>query len=422
MLALLALTAISCDKSQFGRIDQMPDLPQPSPVEVSLRRTISGGAVLNIQIPDDDLIKGVVAVYERNGKEVKAKVSRFVDSLLVEGFADTDPHEVKVYSFNANERLSTPVTITITPLTPAIRTVTPTIFESFGGVKIHISGNVDREDLAVCLLRCADLADSSKAVKDIKWVEVTTLFTESDNINLVRRGLEPETAIFGAYLRDRWGNISDTSKIVLTPLLEEKIDKSKFKNAALKDDNCISESTNYPITGLWDDSGLSEKYHFFSSQSGPIPGWLTIDLGQVVQISRIQTLPRIGYTIWKNAHPRDFEFWGSMDPTGEEKEGNEHKFDDSWFCLGKFTQFKPSGYNADGSTGTCTTEDNMYFNSGNDFELDPDAYPRCYDELRYLRVVFANTFATFEYGANWGSVQFGEVTPWGQNESSRIKQ
>ena len=64
----------------------------------------------------------------------------------------------------------------------------------------------------------------------------------------------------------------------------------------------------------------------------------------------------------------------------------------------------------------------MYFNSGNDFELDPDAYPRCYDELRYLRVVFANTFATFEYGANWGSVQFGEVTPWGQNESSRIKQ
>ena len=103
-----------------------------------------------------------------------------------------------------------------------------------------------------------------------------------------------------------------------------------------------------------------------------------------------------------------------MNPSGEYVEGNEHGFDDSWFCLGKFEQFKPSGYEADGSVGTVTPDDAQYFNGGNDFELDNEQYPHAYDELRYLRIVFANTFSTYDLGLTTGSVQFGEVTPYGQ--------
>lgn len=421
IMAAALFAIVSCDDSdRFGRVDQLPDLPAPSPVEIVDVRPTSGGAVIKVSIPDDDLIKGVVARYERNGEEVKAKISRYVDTLVVEGFSDTEPHTVRVASFNVNEELSEDRLVSVTPLIPVIRTVKPTIFESFGGVKVRIEGNESKSNLAVCLLRCADLADSSKAVKDIKWVEVTTLFTESNNINLVRRGIEPEKAIFGTYIRDRWGNISDTTKIVLTPLLEEKINKSLFRNAALPDDNHFGMGTTYPIEALWDDSGLSASPHFFASDdsNSPIPGWVTINLGQVVQISRIQTLPRQQYVIWQGAHPREFEFWGSMEPTGQPGE-NEHGFDDSWFCLGKFEQFKPSGYNSDGSVGTTTVEDNTYFNNGNDFELNPEQYPHCYDDVRYLRIVFANTFATYELGAKVGQVQFGEVTPWGINQASR---
>ena len=109
-----------------------------------------------------------------------------------------------------------------------------------------------------------------------------------------------------------------------------------------------------------------------------------------------------------------------MDPSGQEGD-NEHGFDDSWFCLGKFEQFKPSGYNSDGSVGTPTVEDNTYFNNGNDFELNPEEYPHCYDDVRYLRIVFVSTFSTYELGAKVGQVQFGEVTPWGINEASRKK-
>ena len=143
-------------------------------------------------------------------------------------------------------------------------------------------------------------------------------------------------------------------------------------------------------------------------------------------MSRITTLPRIGYVIYGGGAVRDYEFWGSLGslnedgtyskPKGTVVPANEHGFDDTWFCLGKFTQAKPSGYLDTGMPGTITAEDTQTYNAGNDFELDPDAYPRCNEPLRYLRVVFANTFTTFELGHNASNrqVQTGEVTPYGR--------
>ena len=418
----LALLLCSCDKDtyRFGRIDQVdPSLPVPSPVIVKDVRSTAGGAVIKVSIPDDDIIKGVVAIYERQGQEVNAKCSRYVDSLVVEGYADTAPHEVKVCSFNVNEVQSEPVFVTINPLTPAIATVTPTIFESFGGVKILIEGNESLSDLAVCLLRDENLEEEGKPVQDMRWVEVTTLFTASNNIKLTRRNLEPVEALYGVYIRDRWGNMSDTTVFRLTPWVEEAIDKSKFTNANLPDDNSHMVSSYYPIERLWDGSGSSEVtngvYHLYASDNScPMPQWVTIDLGAKVKLSRIATLPRQRYNIWTGAHVRNFEFWGSLNPTGEKNPENEHEFDDSWFLLGRFMQFKPSGYLANGLVGNTTAEDNEYFNNGNDFELDVNVAPRANDELRYLRCVFVHTFSTFELGASVGQVQVGEITPYGQ--------
>ena len=207
-----------------GRIDQKANVPAPSPVTIKSVRSISGGAVIKVVIPDDPYLKGVVAIYDRNGVEVKSKISRYVDSLFVEGLPNTSEHVVTLYSFNVNEVLSEPVETTIVPLAPAISTVKPTIYDSFGGVKIDIQGNESKSDLAVCILKDNDLSDLGKPLKDMKWVEVTTLFTSSNDVRLTRRGLEPKEAIFGVYIRDHWGNTSDTTVRVLTPLWEAKLD------------------------------------------------------------------------------------------------------------------------------------------------------------------------------------------------------
>ena len=421
LTVLLGLLLASCDDrtNDFGRIDQLDkELPPPSPVSVTDVKPIAGGCIIKVRIPDDKNIKGVVATYERNGEVVNSKISRYVDSLRVEGYADSNEHTVEICSFNVNEDKSEPVVVTFNPETPAIQTVKSTLFASAGGVKIKIEGNEDKADLAVCLLRDADMTDVDKSVSETKWVEVTTLFTASDNIILTRRGIEPVQAIFGVYIRDRWGNVSDTTKVVLTPLEEIQIPKKNFRHFDPGDDNCFSitsESSIYPVTGLWDGSGTSTTYCFLAIGKCPIPCWITIDLGLTVELSRIATLPRIGYNIWSDAHPRDFEFWGSMNPSGQKGSG-EHGFDNTWFCLGKFRQFKPSGYNADGSVGTITVEDRDYFNHGNDFELDNNEYPHAFDQLRYLRIVFVDTFSTFEMpdATEAAGVQFGEITPWGQ--------
>lgn len=415
------LVISSCD----GRLDEFlrlipsgDDAQTPTPLTVTDVQNTPGGAVIRFSYPDDDNIRGAIATYVRNGVTINTKVSRYVDSLVVEGFADMDSHEVKVSTFNVNETLSESRTVTVTPLLPPIMSAKPTLMETFGGVKILIEGNESKADLAVCLLRDEDLSDAGKPLSSMKWVEVTTLFTASNNIKLTRRNLAPVEALYGVYIRDHWGNISDTTVTAVIPIAEDKLDHSKFSDASLEDDNCkTANASYYPVKALWDDSGVSSTGHFFASDYAPRPCWLTINLGQKAQLSRVHTLPRIDYNIWSNAHPRDFEFWGWTEkeaPTGDVNSVNVHGFQTGWVLLGTFTQYKPSGYEEDGSVGSYTAEDREYFNSGNDFEFDTDLWEHANDAVTYLRVVFVDNFQTYKSEATSMAVQIGEITPYGK--------
>ncbi len=416
LVAVTALIYFSCDDS--GRIDQIDNsIPAPKPIEVTQVSKIPGGAVIRVKIPDDDNLKGVVARYERNGEVVEAKISRYLDSLVVVGYADTLAHKVQVSSFNVNEVTSTPVEVIIKPLPAAVKTIQFDVVEAFGGIKVHVMNNTARADLAVVLLADKDSNNISLPDKSKKWVEVTTMFTASEDIYLPRRGLKDVKTIFGVYLRDRWGNKSDTLVKILKPLQEINLDKKRFKYYNPGDDNSFSTNSSlYPIQSLWDGSGVSASPYFYASNSAnPMPQWFTIDLGVRAKLSRIGKMARIDYNIWTGAHPRQFEFWGSMAPTGKVNVANEHGFDDSWFKLGSFEQPRPSGYNPDGTVpASFTAEDRVMFNTGTEFEMDDTVEKNAYGELRYLRVVIVNTFATWETKATVGQIQLGELTPFGQ--------
>ena len=414
---VLSIALLSSACGDGNRIDQIDSsIPAPQPVEVVGVRSIPGGAVIKIRIPDDKNLKGVVAEFTRNNQPVNAKVSRYVDSLVVEGYADTLEHVVKVASFNVNEVQGTPVEVTIQPLPPAIQTVQYTMQETFGGLKIHIMNNVDRADLAVVVLADKDIADQDLPNDQRKWVEVTTLFTAAQDIFLSRRNMPAEETLFGIYLRDHWGNMSEVQTAVLTPWEETQADKSKFRYFDPGDDN--AESTNasyYPIQGLWDGSGLSSTGHFFASEGKYIPSWITIDLGVKIKLSRIAHLPRQGYLPFSAGNIRIFEFWGSLDPTGTTVAGNPHGFDNTWVLLGRYEQPKPSGYAPDGSVGEVTSDDVEYYNYNTEFEMDNTGeFPHANDPIRYLRLVCVNTFASYETHATTGQWQTGEITPYGQ--------
>lgn len=426
---LMAVGLISCGDGD--RVDQIDNsIPAPQPVEVTNVRPIAGGAVLTIKIPNDPNLKGVEAVFERNGEIVNQRVSRYIDTLLVEGYADDQEHEVKVYAFNTNEVTSEPVSVRFTPLTPAIMTVKVSLKETFGGVKVHVENNVDRADMGIILYADRDTTDLNVAPDDRHWVEVTTLFTAAEDIYLTRRGMEAGKTLFRAVLRDHWGNLGEPVDTVLTPMAEDILDKNKFSYPEdfISIDNCHASSNNYRISYLWDCKNYTPNsgggtYYFgglFDAASGsPRPAWLTIDLGQTAQISRIAVTPRGSYLPWQMANVRRMDFWGWIGtgvpntPSSSLTGTYPGNFEEGWVLLGEFEYQKPSGYQPDGSVGEWTQDDLEYYMYNAECEFDNTVNPHAFDAIRYLRVVFKDTFGTYGTNVTTSTYQLGELTPYG---------
>lgn len=419
---LLSLVTAFAACGDGDRIDQTDSsIPVPKAVEVTEVKPIAGGAVLKFKIPDDDNLKGVEAVYTRNGTEVNTRVSRYVDSLVVEGFADSLEHQVKVYSFNSNTAQSDPVTVNFKPLAPAVQTVKLDMLGVFGGVKVHVTNNVNAADLAIVLYIDKDSTDIDKPDAQRKWEEVTTLFTASNDIYIARRNLPAQKALYRAVLRDHWYNFGTPVDTVLTPLAEAKLDKKKFSYFNPGDDNCTASSSSYPIKGLWDDvfgeQGGNAGHFFDSNNEAPSPSWLTIDLGQTARISRIGVTPRWRYLSYQGTNVRSMEFWGWIGegkPTGKKDENNPHGFETGWVKLGDFEYKKPSGYQPDGSAGSITEEDQVYYTTQAECEFDNTVYPHAYDKIRYLRAVVTSTFGTYGLNIAVAKWELGELTPYGE--------
>lgn len=402
-LILMFLLAFFGCKEQ-GRLDHIDDsAPAPAAITIKEVKSTPGGAVIKYIIPDDDNLLGVKVVYTRNGEINEAKSSRYVDSLVVEGFGNTTPQEVKLYSVGVNGKLSPAVSTTIQPLSPPVQIVNFNLESSFGGVIVSINENYTNADLAIVLM--ADTASNSQ------WADIQTFHTKSIAMKFARRGLEPKQAEFGAYLRDRWGNMSDTIYKTLTPIEEDKLPKDKFKNAALPTDYYVTAegSLNYRIEQLWLGPEAADQNFYATSHGAPMPQWFTIDLGHKMSISRFQKWPRSDYELYSGSAPRVFQVWGSNNPNPN------GSWDDSWHLLGEFEQLKPSGYGEGREVGPITDEDRDYWYNRTEFELVPtEEAPNPYQTVTHLRFKILSTFGTYGTDATMSQVIIGELTFWGQ--------
>ena len=77
---------------------------------------------------------------------------------------------------------------------------------------------------------------------------------------------------------------------------------------------------------------------------------------------------------------------------------------DSWTLLGDFEAFKPSGYNADGTVGTITADDEYHWIYENIYTFTPtESAPDANKVVRYVRVKLLDSFDT------WGKDPFGYI-------------
>lgn len=380
LVVLIAFVIWACEETVLKPLSYGE---KPDPVTNYRIESLAGGAKITFDLPSSDDLLYVKAEYELDGGTVReAKSSIYKNFLTIDGFASAGEYDVTIYAVAKGEVLSDPTRIKVTTSTPPYLTTFNSLemIPVFGGINISFE-NRNRGDLAIQVL----VVDSTD-----NWSPVQTYYTNSMQGNFSVRGFDTIQYSFGALVRDRWGNLSDTLSGIFKPMFESLIDHSTF--AALKQLpgdvwQAHTGASHLVIERAW-DGNISTEFH--TSPNSGMPQSFSIDMGKKVKLSRFKYHQR-ATTRWNAGNPKYFELWGSNNP---DTDGTW----ESWTKIGEFESIKPSGQ----PLGTNSPEDTAKAIEGEDFEV-----PITTPAFQYYRWKTIRTWANMTY------VSIGELTFWG---------
>lgn len=388
VISLLAVVLFftQCKEMEHGPLSTSDG--NPSPVTGVHVENTPGGAKVSYTLPGDPELLYVMAKFPSgDGTSTRTvKSSVYANYLVLDGFASTAEVEVELYSVNRAENMSEPLRIKIKPEKPYLEDVFESleVEETFGGINTRFVNPMGGEYVLHTLYKNAEN----------EWVLYDRLYTKSKGRDYAVRGLLAEPTAFGFYFTDKWRNRSDTLLRNMTPLFEERLDKSKFKHFPLLTDTYEPEYASWAIENLWDNDPNKIFYVKAGLPGAKVPNWFTIDLGAVQKISRMRVNQLAYAEAWMFAAgaPRVFEIYGSNAPPSD---GSW----DNWTLLGSFESIKPSGL----PLGELTSEDIAVAKAGEDFEFAVST-----PNVRYLR------FKTLKTWSGQVTIAMGEMTLWGQ--------
>lgn len=378
-LALLVIHA--CKQERLGPSGR--DGQAPGTVSNIKVVNLNGAATISYSLPSDADLLYVKAEYKtKTGLVRETKVSRYNSSLTVEGFGDTSAYDVTLYAVDKSENASAPTVVTVHPLTPSVFLVRDSLVVTpdFGGLNIAFV-NEHEENMAIIVLTNDSLGQFSP---------INTNYTNLKTGNFSVRGMPSVPTKFGIYTRDRWGNLSDTMMVTLTPLFEEQLDRTKMHGIVLPTDAPLGYDGN--IDGLFDGNVSSGFYH--SGDAARMPQWFTFDMGVSAKLSRLAWFMRDGF-YYSLHNPRVVEIWGSNNPNPD------GSFDASWTLLVSHTQIKPSGL----PNGQLSQDDIDAAHAG-----ETVTFPLTTPKVRYIR------FKTLQNWSNGTYVNFYELMMWGDTK------
>ncbi len=387
-LVILLSLLISCKEEYMHEPGFIDDNAPAAITDVEVV-PLHGGVLINYKIPKDKDVLYVKAVYTNAKGELKdVKSSIYKNQIVILGLNDVTERTINLYAYDRSENASKPYAVSFTPLTSPVKLIGKSmeITEDFGGARYYWK-NEERAPISILLF--------SKNKRG-EMVLAETIYTSQSEQKYSIRGFDTIPTIFAAVIRDRYDNFSDTiyaktEDKTLKPLWEEKLNKKKFKQLILENDtNWDAWEGDY--ANFYDDN--TEEPSIIHSNSSVFPQIYSIDLGQVVKLSRFKIYQRqkdaFAYT---HGAPKKFTVYGAKDlpADGSLEEGS------GWIKLRDCEIIKPSG-----SPGNKKTDEDMdAFRAGHEFSFD-DAPP-----LRYFRIAITE---------NWdGAAYIGaaEMTLWG---------
>ncbi|MDR1719567.1 MAG: DUF5126 domain-containing protein [Dysgonamonadaceae bacterium] len=387
LFLLAAVMFFSCTAEQNSPI--APDGLVPGQVTDITEVPLAGGAELHYKLPvDKNLLYVEAELTTIEGKTLNFKSSSYSTVIVITGLSSTAEVDVHLYCVGTGGAKSAAKTVKIHPLPPPFFEVFKSvkINAMFGGVRLEFLNNSGAE--LAFLLGYID--------EDGVFTDYDGYYTKrAEDTTYIFRGLPPITRKYGIYIRDRWDNFSDTLYAELTPLLEEEIDKSKWKKLVLDNDGPFYPvghmyyETN-KIENLWDGAwskSFSDPYMLqlpsaymtftFNTVNSPDPKSLTINLGETYRISRVRVNHYWQYTF---SAARKWEVWGcSATPP---QDGNWEW--SGWVKLATMEQIKPSGL-----PGTQYGE-----GDAEAWEAGTNADVAAEDAIRYVRVRCLESWGT----------------------------
>ncbi|MEJ2881590.1 DUF4959 domain-containing protein [Pedobacter sp. GR22-6] len=366
LLFTLLCILFSCKEEEL-RQPAENDTTVPQLVSNVKVENLSGKARITYKLPNDKNLLYVKAVFTlANGTNFEAKSSFYKDTVVVEGFADTQEHEVKLYSVSRSEVLSEPTIVKVKPLEAPFQKVFKSIrvLDAFGGYNLTAT-NPTRDNISIIVMR-------RNAFNEFEVDNFKSIFTRTDAVLSKIRGLSTTKQELAIFVKDKWGNSSDTLYTDINPIFEAKLDPQLFRALVLPGD--APQVTNgAALVYAW-DGRLGWPYTSFTHQinGGDVPHMVTFDTGVSAKLSRVWIRPfPEGTRYYYLSTMKRFEIYGSSSPN------LNGALDASWILLGSYTVVKPSGL----PYGNDNAEDQATAAAGFSWDVDLAA-----PKVRYLRI------------------------------------
>lgn len=384
---ILCTLLLSCKEDEvrapYGCDDQTP----PQDISEVVIKSISGGAVIKYQVPDDSDLSYVKALFQtKKGETREVRSSKYVDSLKIEGIGDTDEHEMTVYAVDRSENVSKGIKIAFVPNTPPVVNIRKSLraIVDWGGFSLDFKN--EGKDAISVMVYYENTETEGQHLYDV-------YYTEQKEGPLAIRGLSPLPSKFVVKVKDRWENESEPYEFELTPLEEELLDATQFKEMFIPGDVRWTFFGGHWSCFFNDNYGSMDFAHTDYPQAFPHP--TTIDMGATVMLSRMKIWQRLVQDdFYKHGCPRHFEIYGcpeGLDPFREE----------NYELLMDGHLEKPSGGEF---TDPNTAEDILVAQQGHEFLFDNELMK----PIRYVRFVSLSSWSGMECS------RIAEMKFWGQ--------
>nr|WP_321411715.1 DUF4959 domain-containing protein [uncultured Carboxylicivirga sp.] len=390
-VALLTICGLWSCEDKTEDIDRIPP-GTVSNVEIT---PLNGGAKITYELPKDEDILFVKAVYVNSLGQSVFKVSSFYSDVIeIDGFNDTDEHEVSLVVVDRSNNSSKEVRQNFTPLKSHIQLVqeSMTLNPDFGGVRIEWEN------------QSAKTVFTYFSYIDTVGNEITKILPSSkEEEKVVVRGMDTIRTECFIQVEDFYGNKTQKiSKGDYTPLFEQEIDKTKWTlvNTLSVDGNAWEGQTEFLWDGVVDTKESNDDNSYCMISRSDNGGQLNYPLDIVIDMNANVVINR--FVVWQRAYWYGNESEYYYYQSENFKSFNLYASNDlsNWELIGEYTIDDPKDEDGNVPADAITEAIN-----GHGFELDE--YPQ---PFRYLKFSVTENFGSEEY------VNISELTLFGTQQ------